>query len=135
MPNPRMLFLDDVAVRHDAIDAVAHIWDIHHTFDSEATIQRLEAGRYDLVSLDHDLEDKHYEAYQRGYAETAPLAKTGWDVVVFMRSIPEERRPKYVNVHSFNPSAKERMIADLRANGYTVFSYNVTELAEVLSNG
>jgi hypothetical protein len=126
-----MLYLDDMAARHEAVIDRLSEWDVTHVYDARACMRALESQeRFDLVSLDHDLEDEHYSY---GYTEGA-LARTGWDVVVFMRSIPEERRPKYVNVHSANPPAAERMVNELRAHGYQVSRYNTMDLLEVLKN-
>ena len=133
MSNLRMLFLDDMAARHEVIGQLADRFDITHVYDARTCIRALNDS-WDVVSLDHDLEDEHYAAYH-GYAEQAALARTGWDVVVFLRSWPEERKKDVVvNVHSANPPAKERMMAELRANGFTVYGYSTTDFVEVLKN-
>ncbi len=94
-----ILWLDDIREpwRHGYMGAE---W--AKTYD--AAIALLKTGRVEFASLDHDLS----EAATIG--QPAPGEKTGYDVLLWMRSTGIWP-PKGIRVHSLNPEGKKRMRA------------------------
>lgn len=117
MSLPKMLFLDDDQARHDYVWEKLPHWDITSVYDTRNCQYLLATQEWDLVSLDHDIGD----------------GQTGYDVVAFMATLPDDKRPKYVNVHSYNPVGRERMVNKLKEDGYVVFDYMTHKLTEVLN--
>ncbi|MCX9157805.1 hypothetical protein OPU71_16905 [Niveibacterium sp. 24ML] len=73
------------------------------TYWPDETIALLEAGGVEEISLDHDLGDD-----DRG---------TGYDVILWIEEAIVLRGfvPPKITIHSANPSARERMVAGVRA--------------------
>ena len=71
------------------------------------------SGNYDLILLDHDLSDAHYQDF-------SITEGTGSEFAAFMAaSFPPSTGP--VVIHSFNPDGSERMFQTLSGAGWTVF--------------
>ena len=66
---------------------------------------------FDEAYLDHDLSEMA-AAGRPGKDE-----KTGTHVAEFIASMPVEKRPKFVIIHSFNPAGRIRMAGILRDAG------------------
>lgn len=103
----RILFLDDDAERHKRLsrDAIGH--DVTHVWSVFGARKALEAGpRFDIAFLDHDL---------GGRQLVAPGEDTGYAVAQTIAAMLEDRRPREVILHSFNPVgtvAMERILRD-----------------------
>lgn len=67
---------------------------------------------FDIVFLDHDLNEKHYDGIDDG--------ETGYAVCQHIVELPEQHRPRRVVVHSMSPSGSQRMMSLLEANGINV---------------
>lgn len=63
--------------------------------------------RYELLSLDHDMAQEHYEDL-----EATDHKGTGRDVSLFLKAQPD-LCPKWVNVHSWNAARASDMQRDL----------------------
>lgn len=105
----KILFLDDDAERH-ARFKVAHIG-IEVTYASSAmeAIDALKAICFDEAYLDHDLGGEKSQMTLPPWHEGS-----GYDVAVYISTLPEDRRPYKVVIHSYNPAGAERMEKVLR---------------------
>lgn len=99
----KILFLDDQEVRAQTARAAAIGNNFEWVKTAREAIDKLKVGQYDLVCLDHDLEDQHYG----GVIDK----NTGQAVADHIASMVE--RPK-VWIHSMNPTGRENMIRTLR---------------------
>lgn len=99
----KILFLDDMAVRHEAFlrnhigHEVVQAW----TADQAKTL--LDSNVFDIACLDHDLAEEHYEQFEAHEYTSG----TGMDVVDHICTMPAEKRPKRVIIHSLNPRGVE----------------------------
>lgn len=100
----KILFLDDDRQRHllfqrghrgRADVTIAAAWSY-----SEAVTELLVNDAFDIAYLDHDLELTH---------SSAQLCKNGFDVAQFIVSLPEDRRPRSIVIHSWNDLGRIRM--------------------------
>jgi len=110
----RILFLDDMLDRHQAFrrNRIGH--DITHVETAPEAIAVLKRSEpFDIVQLDHDLAEEHYLKASEGLSEERRegeaeyLCGTGMDVVDFICTMPKEKRPKLVIIHSWNLRWKE----------------------------
>lgn len=76
----------------------------------------------DLVSLDHDLNDQHYQQLAL-HGEDAVYEGSGLDCVVYM--IENSWLPETVVVHTMNPWGRVNMVNSLEAAGYHSVGYTV----------
>ena len=86
------------------------------TFDE--AWQALRTTVFDVVHLDHDLNDFHVQSVEPGMYGGRKL--TGLDVVLCLVELPEHRRPKHVIVHSWNIEGGARMVEELQKAGISV---------------
>jgi CheY-like chemotaxis protein len=99
----RLLILDDDPVRQEHFAAIHRRHERVHVLFSEDAIEALNEGpRFDAALLDHDL---------------GAGCHTGEDVAKHIASMPPERRPLKVIVHSWNPDGAQRMVNILREAG------------------
>lgn len=107
----RILFLDDMEVRHTTARAAAeaHGHEMISAYTAEDAIGWLEREAFDVAFLDHDLADEHYSA---PYASpsTGGTAHSGRAVA---RWIAEHGTPPIVVIHSFNPDGARAMAETL----------------------
>lgn len=104
----RILFLDDMLVRWELFKAEVHLFNPSFTTiyvqNSDDAISILKnQAKFDVVFLDHDLEDAHYVT-GKGRSE-----KTGKDVAKFITTLPRTKMPDLVVIHSWNPDGAEAM--------------------------
>ena len=106
LPNPKVLFLDDVSTRIRNFSRKYPFADIVKTADK--CIEAIKSKRYDIVQLDHDLGGEAWVDSSR--------ADTGMEVVRFI----EEHKPDIgkIIVHSWNTSAGPVMVDRLIRAGY-----------------
>ena len=107
----KILFCDDDSSRHSKFFQTKEQGDeLRQVWNAADCIEALKEGRYDLVSLDHDLNG---EAYQN------PTEKnTGSEVVRFITANKPD--VKEFVVHSYNEFAAKNMVEDLQKAGYRV---------------
>lgn len=119
----RILVLDDDKERHQAFARNFDGHDVVHveTYDS-ALAALLKQPRFDVVYLDHDLNDFEAQSYAPGDSMyEGPRELDGQDVAVFMaRELPESKHPELVVVHSWNPSGADAMVSTLRRANFSV---------------
>lgn len=107
-----ILFLDDAAARHDGFAAMTAGHLIRHVYTFRDACDALEAERFDVAYLDHDLNAFGPHSVEPGMYGEQEL--TGADVARFIAQMPAEKRPLSVVVHSWNPDGARRMVAILR---------------------
>lgn len=94
----RIMFLDDMGQRRDVFKRSA----IGHTVDFAITAQQaitlLKDSTYDLIYLDHDLEEAHYENNEDHHEDGRFVARKLRDM--------EHNHGKIVFVHSLNPNGR-----------------------------
>ena len=76
----RILVLDDDQKRHEAFKFHLFRHDVTHVYTCDEAIKAIEQEKWDIIFLDHDLEDRHYSSASDGKVEE--LEKTGYDVAV-----------------------------------------------------
>jgi|SRR5215813_3248497 len=81
------------------------------TADVSVAVEWLRSHEYDLIFLDHDLADEHYEQ------ELADDGLTGYVVAAWLAENPECQRNVQIIIHSLNFAGSERMRLCLRAAG------------------
>lgn len=94
----RIMFLDDMKSRRDAFQKNA----IGHTVDFAITAQQaidlLKANEYDMIYLDHDLEEAHYNRNNDDDEDGRFVARALKEMA--------QHYGKIVIVHSLNPSGR-----------------------------
>ena len=135
----RVLTLDDCHARQRYFRWWFQGHDHTEVYTAKEALDRLGEGQWDLVMLDHDLAEEHYLALSEGLNEGPvhkpdcrrhpcdcgasdykKLAGTGMDVVDHIVSMPRERWPKLVIVHSMNPVRSLEMVRRLADAGVVV---------------
>jgi GrpB-like predicted nucleotidyltransferase (UPF0157 family) len=134
----RVLFLDDMKIRHEAY-AKTHIGqDTVYVFTAKEAKDVLDnQPRFDRAQLDHDLAEEHYLELSEGLYESAQhsptclvsqghvyactcgaqedayktkkLVGTGMDVVDHIVAMDPYKRPRYVIIHSYNERGAEML--------------------------
>ena len=134
----RILFLDDMKTRHDAVIR----WfgdkpgvELVRVFTAPEAIARLSEGHFDVVFLDHDLAEEHYLTLSEGLSEDRVAGEaeymcgTGMDVVDWLIAnpivpgdgvIPDARHSNII-VHSWNPSRAPEMFNRLKGAGFNAY--------------
>lgn len=115
----RILFLDDDAIRHDTFaKRYADKAECVHveTFDEFERVLR--GSKFDIIFLDHDLNDfgaRSVVQYVFGtYQSSETCEMTGTDAADLVAHLPPEKLPAQVIIHSHNPAGAERMEMILR---------------------
>lgn len=100
----RILFVDDSHERHRKFKMGRIGCIVIQAFTYEEAIECLmTAGPFDEAYLDHDLSDEA-AAGQPKYDE-----KTGTDIAKFIVTMPKEKLPAKIYVHSYNFAGRVRM--------------------------
>lgn len=126
----RILVLDDDDNRHAYFrrQFIGHDVTHVHTY-SECMAALLSTPNFEVVFLDHDLNDNGYRSLadsRPGHTPKDPTFYSGppeeldgrcvaEDMVTIL---PEDKRPYQVIVHSWNPEGAKEMLATLRDGGY-----------------
>ena len=110
----KILFLDDDPTRHTTFrrNSIGTPYDA--VFNYEDAVALLAKHKYDRVYLDHDL------SFQAAMGAPSESEKTGYDVAVFISTLPAHLQPQRVVIHSFNPSGAFRMALVLQGCGVRV---------------
>jgi hypothetical protein len=124
------LFLDDIREPWNGT------WDVVRNFDRfKAYIEKY--GIPEVVAFDHDLGEQHYQAYSKGYNETAYDEGTGYDCAEWMvrhAVASGGKLPSIVIVHSWNTDGAKRIASLFKETGACmVFPYPCTPLKELIA--
>lgn len=107
----KILFLDDDKDRHRKFKMNRIGMDITAVWTYADACVALTKTIFDEAYLDHDLSE------MAAAGMPAPGEKTGTHVAEFIASLPEEKRPKRIIIHSFNDDGRRRMARILREVG------------------
>lgn len=99
----KIFFLDDDKERHRRFKMNRIGMDITAVWTYADACVALAEAVFDVAYLDHDLSEL------AAAGKPAEGEKTGTHVAEFIASLPEDRRPKFVVLHSFNPAGRMRM--------------------------
>ncbi len=105
----RILILDDDRLRHEAFAKHFASHEVVHVYFYTAFVAAIvNDDVYDLVHLDHDLED--YVDYEPGFPSQGQVEMTGTDAAVFIaRRLPQGKQPLRIVIHSWNSAGAQRM--------------------------
>lgn len=115
----RILILDDDQVRHDnfaqRFNKLGVVEPVHcKNIDQFERILTRES-KFDVILLDHDLNDFGKNSVLSGcYGDTE---LTGHDAAVLVTTLPPEKRPTIVIIHSWNSDGAKSMNAVLQQAG------------------
>lgn len=98
----KVLFLDDNLERHTAFKEKFKYPDTNVVYIETVNqaIKELDSTIYDVAFLDHDLGGKIFVKEVEG---------TGYEVALYIKKMPPEKRPYQVILHSHNPAGAIRM--------------------------
>lgn len=120
----RVLFLDDMEVRHHRALRVYFKHTVVEAWTARQAIDAMKKERFDVVCLDHDLEEERYEEHTAdgmlANGGTGDRLKgSGAEVAQFMAvELAAELRPHHVVIHSLNDYGANRMAGILKDAGY-----------------
>jgi hypothetical protein len=114
----RFLFLDDDNQRH--MTFTKRYWDNErvHVNTFERFCDAINGPKFDVIFLDHDLNDFGENSIENGTYGTREL--TGYDCCVMLAKLPDDKRPNLVIIHSWNTPGATRMAAYLKDFGFSV---------------
>ncbi len=117
----RILIVEDDARRRSWFDKQFADCDRDMTDDVSVAVQLLLGRDYELIFLDHDLAEEHYDQ------EMADDGLTGYAVAAWLAEHPERQPNAQIIIHSLNYPGSERMRQCLQAAGrnaeYVPFPY------------
>lgn len=142
----RILVLDDDDNRHAYFDKQFPNDDVNHVHTySKCVATLLSDDKFDVVFLDHDLNDHGYKSLasdKDGYIQRSmtqfsrPYELDGRDVVEDMvQFLPAEKRPGQVIVHSWNPSGAQEMMKMLKDAGFNAIRWVFNPKDNLKANG
>lgn len=114
----RILILDDDDIRHEAFKWKLHMkHDCIHVYTVQGAIEALNNNpAFDIVFLDHDLNDHQYTSHET--VSFSKISLTGYRVATYIsKELPKEKRPETVVVHSWNTPGGDSMMAILKEGG------------------
>jgi CheY-like chemotaxis protein len=105
----KILVLDDDDIRHEAfaLEFEKHIVTHVRTYDEAVTA--LDGERFDLIQLDHDLNDFPLLRQSKAESIVGKFEMTGYDVAKVIAALPDEKKPGRVVIHSWNPPGARAM--------------------------
>jgi hypothetical protein len=107
----KIFFLDDDAERHKKFKMDRIGMDITAAWNYADACAALAKTKFDLAYLDHDLSEL------AAAGRPASDEKTGTHVAEFIAALPDDKKPKFVILHSFNDAGRRRMAAILDEAG------------------
>lgn len=109
----RILVLDDDDIRHQAFARRFINHSVVHAMTVDEACDALNKEKFDLVHLDHDLNDHGHRSVAASMYGQVEL--TGFDVARFIaRDLTIDNRPDRVVIHSWNPPGAKMMAEILR---------------------
>ncbi len=119
----RILILDDDDIRHKEFAKRFAGHDVKHVMShTAAMVALIEDEPYDLVHLDHDLND--FVEYNPGFPGQGHIEFTGMDTAVFITNrLAYNKQPGRIVIHSWNPAGAQRMLRHLQHEGIQSTTY------------
>lgn len=102
----KILFLDDSSTRTTMFMSNWIGNEIHTVATADGALKLLESNKYDMIFLDHDLEEEHYDM-------TKPEDKNGFFVARKMLEF-KHLHGQTVVLHSLNQNGRENMESVLK---------------------
>jgi len=120
--KPMALIVDDQSERHAAIELhLSATHDVEHAWSYTDATSQLEHGKWDVVYLDHDLADFESAVEASEEIDFVPQREmTGLDVASFIAHMSNDKRPRQVIIHSWNPAGANAMMRLLSSAGIPV---------------
>lgn len=91
----KILVVDDCPHRHQILSETFDGYDVTHAWNADEGVKAVRDGSFDLVLLDHDMEEVHYTDLQGALSGKG----TGQEVA---HEIANLQAPPFVVVHSWN---------------------------------
>ena len=114
----KVLFLDDNPDRHNWIDVTYSGCEVIHCYTLDQFVDALEThDSFDVISLDHDLNDFDSKSVSFDGQEATGLDACGFLVNERFRA----KMPERILIHSVNPCGAQNMRAFLQSRGVTVY--------------
>jgi CheY-like chemotaxis protein len=116
----KLLFLDDDKARHKYMLYNFQDTDNTYVFTFDECTKALQDNeRFDIVMLDHDLNDyEHQSVTNTGLYTVGGEELTGFDVAKWITThLPADKWPDTIIVHSVNPVGAKRMVDHLKGFG------------------
>lgn len=99
----KVLFLDDDEQRHMIAKKNLIGTDLTQVYTAKEAIDKLQSSSYDVVFLDHDLADHHYQNYDSSDEQT------GQEVAKFIANHRNTHKNTVFVLHSLNPNGRAAM--------------------------
>lgn len=115
----RILIVDDDMERHAGFDSMLPQHDLVHVKNARDAFKSISSitadDKFDAMFLDHDLGELQPPQFIKDdYGAGGTRELNGNDVARRVAELPAPLRPKYVLIHSWNPSGAENMNATLQ---------------------
>jgi len=107
----KVLFLDDSIDRVKKFKQLVINHSITHVVTAEEAIKSLDKEAFDVIMLDHDLAEEHYNNPNHN------LKGTGKDVAIHLAKNAEKFEDALILVHSLNEPGSVRMIGIMEQAG------------------
>lgn len=119
----RVLVLDDDEIRHKEFAKRFAGHQVKHVYRHTEAVKALtEDERYDLVHLDHDLND--FINYDPENPGAGVVELTGMDTAVFITNrLDYDKQPFKIVIHSWNPAGAQRMLRHLNSEAIQGATY------------
>lgn len=98
----RVLIVDDEQARHDAFKRRYTGCELVHARNYAEARDAMAGERFDVMQLDHDLQDYRL-------VDGVMCERTGQDVAKLVASLPPAKHPGTVILHSWNPEGARAM--------------------------
>jgi CheY-like chemotaxis protein len=105
----RILFLDDNPFRHSALKKNSTQFSVDHVYTANEALKRLSIENYDMIMLDHDLNED---------PDTLKINPDGEYVAAYMSKNMQQHRETPIIIHSLNQPGSMRMQKLLEDGGY-----------------
>lgn len=92
-----------------------YVFEADYTKDVDQALAWFDEKQYDIMCLDHDLDEAHY-------AGTLSTTKTGYDFATAICGRPQCQGVVLAVVHSVNPSGNKNIVMALQSAGITNWS-------------
>ncbi len=107
---------------------------IDFAYDAEQAKDFLTKSFYNMIFLDHDLNDSHYAAFDNSLGLDSEAAKTTGAAVAEWMLIAKNNVQAEIIVHSLNPVGSQNIYATLKIGNYNVRRVPFLELKKQLKN-
>lgn len=106
----KILFLDDSLTRHKMFrqNSIGHT--VHQVYDAQDCLDKMRENEYDMVFLDHDLDEETINQVNEHEQNGSYVAKQ-----MVRESLCKNSK---IVIHSLNPDGRKNMMSILKSGGY-----------------